>query len=221
MTKIVLAGAAITARILLGYLKKDTSYQIAGCVVDDEYASHGGPEGLECIGISAIGSRFPAVDFKILMAMGYGKVNTTRASMFRRLKKLGYSFATWIHPAANVYVQAGEGCVIMPGALIEPGARVGADCFVWGNAVVAHDVTIEDHCWLAAGSVISGMAKVGERTFVGVNATVANKVEVGAGNIVGGAAFISKNTKDGTVHLARSAEPFRCTAEQYAAHFGL
>jgi acetyltransferase-like isoleucine patch superfamily enzyme len=54
-----------------------------------------------------------------------------------------------------------------------------------------------------------------------VNATVVNEVTVGDYNIVGAGALITKDTKPHTVHLARSAEPFRYSSEDYVKHFGI
>lgn len=223
MQNIILAGNAVTAHILHAYLEDDARYKIVACVVDDAYVESGNFSAVPCVGLSAVAEKFAPVETRVIMAMGYDQVNAVRQSMFERLKALGYDMETYIHPKANVFTKnpLGEGSLIMPGALIEPGAVVGANCLIWGNVVVAHDAVVEDHCWLAAGAVVSGMAKVGRASFVGVNATIANKVEVGERNIVGGAAFISKCTKANAVHLARSGEPFRCTAEEYAKYFGV
>jgi carbonic anhydrase/acetyltransferase-like protein (isoleucine patch superfamily) len=80
---------------------------------------------------------------------------------------------------------------------------------------------VAENCWIAAGTVISGYAKVLHNTFVGVNATVVNEVTVGEYNVVGAAALISKDTKSHAVHLARSAEPFRYSSDDYVKYFGV
>lgn len=223
MTQIVLAGNSISANILYEYIKDDPSLTVVACVVDDQYIDKAVLDTVPSVGITEIVARFPPADHKILMAMGYDQVNEVRAGMFRRLKNLGYSMLTWIHPRAIICTRhpVGEGSVIMPGALVEPGTKIGCDCFLWGNVVVAHDAIVDDHCWLAAGAVVSGMAHVGARNFIGVNATIANKVQTGESCIIGGSAFISKNIKANSVYLARSAEPFRCSAEDYCKFFGL
>ena len=58
-------------------------------------------------------------------------------------------------------------------------------------------------------------------SFVGVNATIVNDVTVEAYNIVGASALISKCTKPHAVNLARSAEPFRYSSEDYVKYFGI
>jgi UDP-3-O-[3-hydroxymyristoyl] glucosamine N-acyltransferase len=109
--------------------------------------------------------------------------------------------------------------VILPGAVIEPYAQVGTNTVVWCNASIAHHSTLADHCWIATGTVVSGQAKVMRNTFIGVNATVVNGVTVGEYNIVGASCLISRDTKAYAVHLARSAELFRVSSEDYVKHF--
>lgn len=221
MKKVLLAGNAVTARILLGYLAGDSRYTVVSAVVDDEYTNDSGDLGVACVGIGEICQHCDPSGHSVLMAAGYGDLNRARQSLFERLKSLGYAMETYVHPDAHVYTRhpLGEGSVVLPGAVIEPNARVGSDTFIWCNATVAHDSSVAEHCWIASGAVIAGQASVGRNTFVGVNATIVDQVAVGEYNIIGGAAMISKCTKPNTVHLARSAEVFRYGADDYAKFF--
>lgn len=223
MTDIILAGNGVTARILASYLADDRRYRIAGAVVDDAYVAGGQLTGISSVGVSDVVERFPPSAVSILMAMGYDDLNRSRAGMFARLKALGYTMETYVHPGARVYTRAplGEGAVIMPGAVVEPEARVGADSFIWANVTVAHDASVGDHCWIAAGATLSGMAQVGDHGFIGVNATIVNKIAVAAMNVIGAGALVTKATKPNTVHLARSAEEWRYSAEDYVKFFGV
>ncbi|MBX9595760.1 MAG: acetyltransferase [Roseomonas sp.] len=222
MKRIVLAGNAVTAEILVRYLQADPRYQVIGLTVDDAYVEGGSRFDLPVIGLSRLAETFPAADCAIVMAMGYGMVNAHRRSMFERLKAMGYGIETYRHPQAMIHTAhpIGEGSVILPGALVEPEVRIGADTMIWGNVTVAHHATVGDHAWIASGAVISGKAVIGDQCFIGVNATIVNAVTVGAGTIVGGGALITRDVEPDTVHLARSAEKFRFGAQDYARHFG-
>jgi sugar O-acyltransferase (sialic acid O-acetyltransferase NeuD family) len=223
MTKLVLAGNAITAEILLSYLAGDNRYDVAGITVDDEFAGTGTVAGLSSVGLSRLKESFPPHTCRILMAVGYNDLNRVRESLFTRLKDMGYTIETYVHPDAMVHSREplGEGSIVLPGAVIEPYATVGANAMVWCNVTLAHHSRIAENCWIAAGTVVAGQARVGRNTFVGVNATVVNEVGVGEYNIIGASALISRNTKPHTVHLARSAEPFRYSSEDYVKHFGI
>jgi sugar O-acyltransferase (sialic acid O-acetyltransferase NeuD family) len=221
LTNVILAGNAITAQIILGYLKRDTRYHSVAAVVDDDYVDKGTDLGIKCYGIDAISKHCKPTTHSVIMAAGYGDLNRGRQSLFVRLKGLGYRIMTYIHPDARTYSHhpTGEGSVVLPGAIIEPNAKIGANTMIWCNTTVAHDSTVGDHCWIASGAVIAGNSSVGWNTFIGVNATVVDQVKVAEYNIIGAAAMISKCTKPNTVHLARSAEVFRYGADEYSQYF--
>lgn len=223
MKKILLAGNAITAEILCAYLRKDERYEVVGCTVDDEFVSQGSMVDLRTVGLSEATRVFSPQSHRVIMAMGYNDLNRSRETMFGRLKALGYGVETYIHPDARVYSDhpVGEGSVVLPGAVVEPLARVGANTMVWSNVTQAHHSSVGDHCWVAAGTVISGQAKVQRNTFLGVGCTVVNAITVGEFNVVGAGALITRDTQSHAVHLARSAEPIRYSSEDYVKHFGI
>lgn len=223
MKKVLLAGNAITADILYSYLKQDARYEVIGITVDEEYVDSGNIKGIDSVGVSQLATVFPPDDVSIIMAMGYNDLNRVRESMFFRLIDMGYTIETYVHPDARVYSEQplGQGCVILPNAIIEPHVRVGDNTMVWCNVTLAHHSRVADNCWVASGAVISGQANISRNSFVGVNATIVNEVTVGEFNIIGAAAMISKDTKSSTVHLARSAEPFRYSSDDYIKFFGV
>jgi len=223
MKKILLAGNAVTAEILSAYLKRDARYEIVGLTVDDEYVEQAGMAGARAVGMSVVTKAFAPDQHSVIMAVGYGDLNRSREYLFGRLKAMGYGMETYIHPDARVYTEhtVGEGSVILPGAVVEPHARVGVNTMVWSNVTLAHHSAVGDHCWIAAGSVVSGQAKVERNCFLGVNCTVVNSITVGEFNVIGAGALISRNTKARSVYLARSAEPVRFSADDYVKHFGI
>lgn len=223
MKKIVLAGNSITADILYSYLKRDSRYEVVAATVDDEFLAAGGLYEVRSVPFSRLASEFPPSDVSIIMAMGYNDLNRSRASLFERLRDLGYTLETFVHPDARVYTEQaiGEGSIVLPGAVVEPHAKVGSNTMVWCNATLAHHCTVGDNCWVASGAVISGQAVIGRNAFVGVNATVVNKINVGELNVIGAGALITKDTKADSVHLARSAEVWRYSAEDYVKFFGV
>ncbi|MCY1164432.1 UDP-3-O-(3-hydroxymyristoyl)glucosamine N-acyltransferase [compost metagenome] len=223
MIKLLLAGNTVTAEILLEYLQYDSRYEVIGTTVDDEFVAQGTVCGVACVGLSQLRESFPPEMCRVLMAVGYNDLNRVRESLFGRLKEMGYMIETYVHPDARVYsrLPLGEGAVVLPGAVIEPHARVGANTMVWCNVTLAHHSVVEENCWVASGTVVAGKATVSRNSFVGVNATVVNEVSVGDHNVIGAASLVSRNTKPGSVHLARSAEPFRFSSEDYVKHFGI
>ena len=223
MKNIILAGNAITADILNAYLAQDPRYRVVALTVDDEYADQGGIDGLETVPLSKLAERYSATECAVIMAVGYNGLNRHRESLFNRLKALGYPIETYIHPDAKIYTEhpIGEGSVVLGNAVLEVHVKLGANSLVWCNATLAHHSAVGDHCWIASGAVLSGQVMVRNNVFVGVNATIVNKVEVGEFSIIGGGALITKSVKPSSVHLSRSAEELRFSAEDYDKHFGI
>lgn len=223
MKQVLLAGNAITADILYSYLKHDPRFEVIGITVDDEYLESGAIEGIRSVGVSQLTTVYSPEDVAIIMAMGYDDLNRKRESMFFRLKEMGYSIETYVHPDACVYSEhpLGEGCVVLPHAVVEPHVRIGGNTMIWCNVTLAHHSKVAEHCWVASGAVVSGQANILRNSFIGVNATIVNEVTVGEFNIIGAAAMISKDTKASTVYLARSAELFRYPSDDYIKFFGV
>lgn len=223
MKSIVLAGNATTAEILYRYIGADPRYELAGLTVDDAYVEQGSRFDHPTVGLSRLTQAFPPGKHAVVMAMGYDDVNETRRSMFERLKALGYEIATYVHPHAMIHSEhpLGEGSLVLPGAVVEPHVRVGADSMIWSNVTLAHHSTVGDHCWVASGAVVSGKATIGDNCFIGVNATIVNAITLGRHVVVGGGALLTRDAKDGTVHLARSAEQIRYASRDYAKHIGV
>lgn len=222
MKNIILAGNAITADILNSYLSADDRYQVLGLTVDDEFIQRGGIQGLESIALSRIKERHDPKDCAVIMAMGYSDINRSRESMFHRLKEMGYHIETYVHPDAKIYTQQplGDGCVILPSAVIEPHVRLGANSMIWANTTLAHHSSVAENCWVASGAVISGQAHVGRNAFIGVSSTIVNEVKIGEYCIIGAGALITKNTKASSVHLARSGEEHRFSSQDYVRFTG-
>lgn len=217
MKKIILAGNAITADILNSYLALDARYQVLGLTVDDEYLHQGGIVGRESIALSRLKEIHAPQDCAVIMAMGYSDINRSRESMFLRLKEMGYRIETYVHPDAKIYTQhpLGEGCAVLPSAVLEPHVRLGANSMVWANTTLAHHCSVAANCWVASGAIISGSATVKRNSFIGVNATIVNDVVVEEYCVIGAGALITRSTRPSSVHLARSGEEHRFTSQEY------
>lgn len=223
MKKIILAGNAVTADILNHYLAQDDRYQVVGLTVDDEFLDQSHISNLKSYPLSSIKDIHSPRDCAVILAMGYNNINRSRESMFHRLKEMGYHIESYIHPDAKIYTQhqLGEGCIVLPSAVIEPHVRIGANTLIWANVTVAHHSSIAEHCWLASGAVISGQVQIKKNVFIGVNATIVNEVIIDEFCLIGAGALITKNTKASSVHLARSGEELRYSAQDYVKFFGI
>jgi UDP-N-acetylbacillosamine N-acetyltransferase len=132
----------------------------------------------------------------ILIAIG-------EASSRRQLASLvldrGGHLANAIHPSAVIArdVPIGQGTVVMAGAVINTGSRIGRFAIVNTSASVDHDNVIEDGVHIAPGCHLAGHVNCGADAFIGIGASVIPRVRIGARAIIGaGAAVISDVPSD-------------------------
>ena len=222
MQPVIIVGNAITAEILYAFIKDDKRYSVAAFTVNRDSIKEKRCCGIDVIPLEELAQTYDNTKYKVLMAIGYNNLNQNREQLYNQVQSLGFDLITYIHPDAKVFSHnIGNGCLILPDALIEPYAKIGNSCVIWSNCTIAHHVSIEDNCWIASGSVIAGNSGIQRNSFLGVNATVANEVSVGAYNIIGANSLIAKNTKANEVHLAKSAERIRFSSQDYAKFYKL
>jgi sugar O-acyltransferase (sialic acid O-acetyltransferase NeuD family) len=222
MQPTIIVGNSITAEILYDLIKDDNRYQIEAFSVDEEFITEKKFLGLDVIPLEKLAFLYNTSTFKIIVAVGYGNINKNREMLFHRVSNFGFEPITYVHNDAKVFSkEIGKGSIIMPGAVIEPYTKIGANAVIWSNCTIAHHAVIEENCWIASGTVVSGEAKIGRNTFIGVNSTIVNKVIVSEYNIIGANTLISKNTKPNEVYLARSGEKLRLNSQEYTKFYGL
>ena len=49
-----------------------------------------------------------------------------------------------------------KGTIVMHHALVNAGAKVGANCIINTKALIEHDAVVEDHCHIATAAIVNG-----------------------------------------------------------------
>lgn len=179
----IVFGTGDFARVLAHYL----SHEILAFVVDEAYRTLPTLLGKPVRGWTEI----TPDDGAFFAAVGYSNGNRNRAAVFERAKAAGFT-----QPGLG---GVNEGTIVLPGAIIEPYARIGLDVVLWTGAHVAHDTVVEDHVFVAPQAVIAGNCRIGERTFIGANATIRDGITIGADCVIGAGAVVLHDVPAGTV----------------------
>lgn len=221
MKSVIIIGNSITAEVLYNLIKDDERYKVKCFAVDREFISENKFLGLEVVNITDIPELFDNSKVKIIVAVGYNNVNQDREAIYRRLIDLDFEIETYIHRDALVNTKdIGNGCIILPGSVVDPCCKIGANTVIWSNVICAHHTIIEDNCWVASGSILSGQAKIGKNTFIGVGAIIVNEVNIGEYNIIGAGSLITKNTGANEVYLTKAGERIPFDSFKYAKVYG-
>jgi len=145
---------------------------------------------------------------KLLVAMGFRKVNKARAEIYEACKAKGYEFISYVCSKATVWgdLDVGENTFVFENNVIQPFVKIGRNCVLWSGNHIGHDAVIGDHCFVTSHVVVSGNAKVGDYCFVGVNATLRDGVTLGASCVIGAGALILKDAAEASVFRGEATE---------------
>ncbi len=224
MKRIILIGNTVAADIMYAYLAQDLRYEVVGFSVDKAFIVETSKHGHPVVDLENLAQVYDPLSHRVIMASGYSNQNTTRQTLFEKVKEMGFSVESYIHPDARIYNSSdvsniGEGSIIMPNTTIEVFTQIGKNSVVWTNCTIGHHSSVGDHCWIASGSALAGATHIGNSSFLGINATISYQVKIGERNIVGSGVAIHKDTKDNEVYLSRQGEKHRFSANDYAQYF--
>ena len=218
MKPVVIFGAGKVAEVLYRHIRRDHPYEIAGFTCETPYLPAGGAfDGLPVVDFERVTEQFPPAAYDMLVAVGYHDLNRVRRRIYSAARALGYRLASYVSAKAGVgdWLRAGDNCIILDNANVEPGAVLGNNVVLWSNVLVGHHTSIADHCWLAGHAVFGGTAALGEGSFVGLGAIVAHEVEIGAESFLGAGVLVTKCAGAKSVFVATGTDLFRLDSDRF------
>ncbi|SHF80893.1 UDP-perosamine 4-acetyltransferase [Modicisalibacter ilicicola DSM 19980] len=184
---VILLGAGGHAKVVLDLLQALERRVLGIC--DPVLAAQGADiwRGLPVLGDDTIINRYEPASIELANGTGSLPGKPLRRRLHAHFNRLGYRFATLVHPHAHVGsgVKLGQGVQLMAGVIVQADTCLGDDVILNTGARVDHDSVIGDHVHLAPGAVLSGNVQVGEGGHIGPGATVIHGVRIGVGAIVG------------------------------------
>ena len=206
MGDVVVLGTGTFGRIARMYLDGDSDDHVVAFSTHERFV--GGPtcDGLPLIPFETLSDRHPPEQARILVGVGYTRVNRNRSQLFDEVEQAGYELATFVSSRSVIWpgTPIGEGCFIFEGVTVQPGVEIGRGVIVWSGTAINHDSSIGDFAFLASNVVVSGHVRLGHHTFAGANATFRDRVSTGSYSVVGAGAVITKDTAERSVHSVRS-----------------
>ncbi|MDJ0704400.1 MAG: acetyltransferase [Leptolyngbyaceae cyanobacterium MO_188.B28] len=177
MPLIYLYGCGGHGRVILDILQHQKA-AVAG-FVDDHPPS--GQTHIQGIPIFTTDTPPPNLDPKgcqWVIAIGN---NTIRRQIAQKLAAQGHTFATVIHPSAQIgsRVTIAPGSVIMANTVINCDTQIGQHVIVNTAATIDHDCAIGDFCHIAPGSTLCGHVTVGAGSWLQVGTKVPPGIEIG------------------------------------------
>jgi sugar O-acyltransferase (sialic acid O-acetyltransferase NeuD family) len=207
MERVVLFGNGSVASVAYFTLTHDSPYEVAAFTVDREYIKEDTLFGLPVVPFADVESIYPPDEYKMLIAVGYIRVNRLRAEKYYQAKSMGYQLISHVSSKATTWpgLIIGENCVIGANSVIQPFVEIGNDVFIRDVSLVGHHTVIKDHCFLASGVVVSGNVTVEPYCFLGANSTIRNEITIGRECVIGAGALILEDTQKREVYMGKAA----------------
>ncbi len=216
VARVVLFGTGSVARVAYVALVHDSPYEVAAFTEDRECVADEALFGLPVVPFAEVATLYPPAKHKMFVAIGYERLNRTRAERCVQAKEMGYQLITYISSKAAVWpdLVIGENCMVGPNAVIQPFVEIGNDVFIRGGSFVGHNAILKDHCFLAGGVVVLGHAVVEPYCLLGANSTVRNNVTIGSECVIGAGAVILQDTQERQVYVSTSADLLPVPSDQ-------
>lgn len=197
---IIVIGGGGHAKVVLCLLQKLNRFRVLGYT---DLEDHGVIVGASYLGGDRSVAKLKVKQKKLhgVIAVGQVGVGESRRRLWTQMKAFSLDFPVIVSPDAvmNEDVTAGEATVVMDGAVINIGARIGLGAIVNTNSTIEHDVVIGDWVHVAPGATISGGATIGRFSMVGAGTTIIEGIHVAEGCLIGaGATVVRDLTEPGT-----------------------
>lgn len=153
------------------------------------------------------------VDFQLILGIGG---NRARERLARIAEEAGFTFATAVHPSAQIGadVVIGPGTVVMANAAVNVGARIGLHVIVNTGATVDHDCAIDDFVHVSPGAHLAGGVAVARGAHIGIGACAIPGVRIGPWSVVGAGATVINDIPEGATVVGTPALPIRAEGSQ-------
>lgn len=132
------------------------------------------------------------------IVLGIGQIGSARARVVERYSAAEGRWATVIHATAWVSPTAslGAGVVVLVGAVVNAGAKVGDHCVINSGVILEHDVRLDPFAHVAPAVVVGGGTTVGPGSYLGLGCRIRDHIQIGRAATVGMGAVVIDSVPD-------------------------
>lgn len=211
MEKIIIFGLGEVSELAYYLLSKDQKYKVVAFCVDKEFYVEKSFCNLPVFPFEDIEKTHTTKEYKMLIPIGYTKVNKLREDKFLKAKKKGFGFISYVHPSTTIYdnVKIGENCFILEDCTIQPFSKIGDNNIIWSGTHIGYHTKIDNHCFISAQVTIGGSSNISNNCFIGLNSTIRDHIKISKANVIGAGVIMLSNTKDNEVYMAKHTDVSR------------
>ncbi len=198
MKNIIILGAGDFAKEVIWLIEdinaNEPSYNIVGCLDDDEAKLGNVYKDVECLGTLDLLLQLAAEQNACAVIAMQNTV--TRKAIVARFPDFT-AWETLVHPTANIPDTStiGRGSILCTGSTVSVNSVIGEHCLFNINATIGHDCCLADYVSVMSGACVSGHVVVGEGAYLGTNCTVLPGKRVGSSATVGAGSVVIRNVR--------------------------
>ena len=208
---IVIIGASGYAKVIIDIVEKNNDYNIVG-LIDSFKAKQS-----KLLKYNILGSENEIVELAekfnfntCVIAIGD---NWTRKKIEKKISRLmpGLIYPNIIdkHTTISQNVKFGIGTVIMPGAIVNTGSKIGSFCILNTNSSVDHDCKLGDYSSIAPNVTLGGNVSIGKNSVISIGANIIQNINIGKHTIIGAGAVVTRNQDSYIMAYGIPAKPIR------------
>jgi UDP-perosamine 4-acetyltransferase len=196
--KCAVLGGGGHAKVVVEVLRSQGRYRPTA--ITDRRGKTGMVLGVPVVGDENLISELSKLGIRWFV-VGVGGVpdNRPRSLLYMKGQDAGLRPLIALHRSATVArsSEIGPGTVVMPGAVLNPACRLGANVIANTGAIVEHDARIGDHVHLCPHATVSGGVEIGMGAFVGAGAVIREGLQVGSWAVIGAGAVVIRDVASG------------------------
>jgi sugar O-acyltransferase (sialic acid O-acetyltransferase NeuD family) len=204
---VIIFGASTFASLAWFCLSHDSQWEVAAFTVDQKYFASSTHEGLPVVPFEDLQNIYPPDSVKLLIPIGYTRINGLRMERFNQATDLGYDLVSYISSRASIWPNQyfGRNCLIYENAIIQPFSRIEDNVIIRSGTHISHHCLIGSHSFVAAGATLGGNVTVAERCFIGLGAVIRDGLHLAERTFIGAGAVVISDTEPDGVYIGNPA----------------
>ena len=206
MDKIVIVGVNEFAEYLFYTILKENQVEVVGFATLKDFLTVNQFCNLPVYPLEDLANILNSHDLKVLITIGYTKMNARREKTYNLCKSLGYDIYTYISSRAVCDSDLiGEGCIVMPMSYIPPLTKLGVCNVINVATIIGHTSVIGNFNWFSGNVTMGGNVTVHNNCFIGMNCLLKNGIRVNSQTMIGAYSYLSDDTIEGRFYSGNPA----------------
>lgn len=183
MKNIILVGSGGHAKSCVDVIEKQKKYKIIGFI--DNFKK-GNFLNYKILGSDKILKKIFNKTKYAFVTIGHLNNPKKRTIIYKKLKLIGFKLPVIKSPHSVIsnYSKIGEGSIVMHGAILNAGSKIGRNCILNSLSLIEHDVTIGDFSHVSTNAVVNGDVKIGSNCFLGSCCVIKQGIKIRSNSFI-------------------------------------